>query len=113
MPLTSGGTIVAPTAGQVLAEVTFPWPRAVRVDLILSASYNFDGLFEVWDADGNIVTDRVVPVLGGTPSIRVVRGGSFVSSAPGARVAKRDSAPPELENESIGLRPVRPLSPAQ
>ena len=47
--------------------------------------------------------------LGGNPAARIVRGGSFVSAASGARVAKRDSAPPELENEAIGVRPVRPL----
>jgi len=49
--------------------------------------------------------------LGGNPAARIVRGGSFVSAAGGARLAKRDSAPPELENESIGLRPARALEP--
>jgi len=48
-------------------------------------------------------------LLVGNAAARVVRGGSFVSAAGGARLAKRDSAPPELENEAIGLRPARPL----
>jgi formylglycine-generating enzyme required for sulfatase activity len=49
--------------------------------------------------------------LGGNPATRVVRGGSFVTAAIGARVSKRDSAPAELENESIGLRPMRSVDP--
>jgi formylglycine-generating enzyme required for sulfatase activity/serine/threonine protein kinase len=49
--------------------------------------------------------------LEGNPATRVVRGGSYVSAAKGARSAKRDSAPPELENEAIGIRPVRALEP--
>lgn len=48
--------------------------------------------------------------LGGNPATRVVRGGSYSSAASGARSAKRDSAPPELENEAIGIRPMRALS---
>jgi formylglycine-generating enzyme required for sulfatase activity/serine/threonine protein kinase len=47
--------------------------------------------------------------LGGTPATRVVRGGSYVSAARGARSSKRDSAPPELENEAIGIRAMRAL----
>jgi len=47
--------------------------------------------------------------LGGDVALRVVRGGSFVTNAAGARSAKRDTAPPELQNESIGLRPARAL----
>jgi formylglycine-generating enzyme required for sulfatase activity len=42
---------------------------------------------------------------------RAVRGGSYVSAANGARASKRDSGQPELENESIGLRPARALAP--
>ncbi len=44
------------------------------------------------------------------PEGRIVRGGGFISTARGARSAKRDSALPGLLSESIGLRPVRPLS---
>ena len=69
MPLTSSATITGPTAGQVLVEQVFSWPRTVRVDLILSASYNFDALFEVWDGNEAVVTDRVIPVLGGIPTV--------------------------------------------
>ena len=47
--------------------------------------------------------------LGTSQAVHIARGGSFVSAASGVRVAKRDSAPPELENETIGLRPVRPI----
>lgn len=46
-------------------------------------------------------------------TVHMVRGGSFTSAANGVRVAKRDSAPPELENETIGLRPVRRLDRAR
>ncbi len=49
--------------------------------------------------------------LEGNPATRVVRGGSYVSAAKGARSAKRDSAPPELESEAIGIRPMRALEP--
>jgi formylglycine-generating enzyme required for sulfatase activity len=43
------------------------------------------------------------------PATRIVRGGSYVSAANGARSSKRDSAPPDLGNEAIGLRPTRKL----
>jgi formylglycine-generating enzyme required for sulfatase activity len=49
--------------------------------------------------------------LGGNPGTRMVRGGSFSTAATAARVSKRDSAPPELLNEAIGVRPVRALQP--
>ncbi len=48
--------------------------------------------------------------LGGIDTTRVVRGGGYSSAARGARSAKRDNAPPELTNESIGLRPMRALA---
>ena len=58
---------------------------------------------------------RVAPLdglrLGGNGVTRVVRGGSYSSAARGARSSKRDSAPPELTNEAIGLRPARALDP--
>ena len=69
MPLISSATLTGPTAGQVLVEQVFPWPRTVRVDLIVTSNYNFDAVFEVWDGDGTVLTDRVIPVLGGTPTI--------------------------------------------
>jgi formylglycine-generating enzyme required for sulfatase activity len=47
--------------------------------------------------------------LGGIDTTRVVRGGGYSSAARGVRSAKRDNAPPELTNESIGLRPMRAL----
>jgi formylglycine-generating enzyme required for sulfatase activity/serine/threonine protein kinase len=46
---------------------------------------------------------------GGNPATRIVRGGSYVSTSRGARSAKRDLAQPELQNESIGLRPARAI----
>jgi formylglycine-generating enzyme required for sulfatase activity len=46
---------------------------------------------------------------GGPQDNRVVRGGSFTTPSQFARVSKRDSGPPALFNEAIGIRPVRPL----
>jgi len=43
----------------------------------------------------------------GDPASRAVRGGSYVTNAAGSRAAKRDSGPPELQSEAIGLRPAR------
>jgi formylglycine-generating enzyme required for sulfatase activity len=45
--------------------------------------------------------------LGGDVGLRVLRGGSFISSARNVRSAKRDTGPPELQNEALGLRPMR------
>lgn len=65
MPVAAGSTIVAPTVGQVLAEATFPWPRTIRAIIVISCTYNFDGLFEVWDGNGQVIWDMVLPVAGG------------------------------------------------
>ena len=46
---------------------------------------------------------------GGNSTTRVVRGGCYASLAVAARSSKRDSAGPELETETIGVRPLRPL----
>jgi len=91
MPLTSGATIVAPTAGQVLAEIVFPWARAVRVDLILTSSYNFDAIFEVWDGSGAVLTDRVIPVLGGAPTILRDLGPFHMQTNGRLRLVSRDT----------------------
>src|SRR6185503_16230246 len=48
--------------------------------------------------------------LGGDAATRIVRGGSYSTAARGARVSKRDSAPPELTNEAIGVRPARAVT---
>ena len=63
MPPVSGSTVVAPTAGQVLVEATFPWARHLRLTLTLSCTYNFDAILEVWDAQGNVLWDMTLPVL--------------------------------------------------
>lgn len=91
MPLTSSGTIVAPTGGQVLAEVVFPWPRTVRVDLILSATYGFDVIFEVWDGNGTVVVDRVIPVPGGGPTIIRDLGPFAITTNGRLRLVSRDT----------------------
>ena len=63
MALTSGPTITAPVLGEVLVERTFPTARTVRVGVILTSSYNFDGLFEVWDGAGAVIYDLGLPVM--------------------------------------------------
>lgn len=62
MALANGPTIVAPTAGQVLAEQVFPWPRSIRVMIVLTGTYNFDAILEVWDGDGRVTQDMVLSV---------------------------------------------------
>ncbi len=49
--------------------------------------------------------------LGGSVATRSVRGGGYSSAARGARSAKRDSGPPELVSEALGVRPMRALEP--
>ena len=44
---------------------------------------------------------------GGNPATRVIRGGSFFTVAKSARVSVRNSGSPEMENETIGVRPCR------
>lgn len=62
MPLTNSPTLTAPTGGQVLAEVVFPWPRTIRVMVVLSATYPLDALLETWDANGQVMQDMVLLV---------------------------------------------------
>ncbi|MFQ5429172.1 MAG: SUMF1/EgtB/PvdO family nonheme iron enzyme [Phycisphaerae bacterium] len=46
----------------------------------------------------------------GEAGYRVVRGGSFHSTAAAARSAARDGAPPEYRHADLGIRPVRAVS---
>lgn len=62
MALANGPTVVAPIVGQVLAEVVFPWPRSIRVILVISTTYPLDILFETWDGNGQVMQDMVLPV---------------------------------------------------
>ena len=62
MPLVSGPTLVAPTSGQVLAEVAFAIPRHIRLKILVTTTYGFDAILEVWDGAGNVVQDFVVKV---------------------------------------------------
>ena len=62
MPLVTGPTQVAPTSGQVLVEVSFARPRHVRANIIVTTTYGFDALLEVWDAAGSVIQDFVVKV---------------------------------------------------
>lgn len=62
MPPVSGSTIVAPQQGTVLVEQTFPSPRTVRLTTLISATYPFDALLEVWNGQGQVVWDVVLPI---------------------------------------------------
>ena len=62
MPLANGPTIVAPIAGQVLAEAVFPTPRHIRVIVMLTATYNFEAILEVWNAAGQVIQDVVLSI---------------------------------------------------
>ena len=62
MPLVSGSTIVAPTSGQVLVEVAFATPRHIRANIIVTTTYGFDAILEVWDGAGAVTQDFVVKV---------------------------------------------------
>ncbi|HEX6881823.1 MAG TPA: bifunctional serine/threonine-protein kinase/formylglycine-generating enzyme family protein [Planctomycetota bacterium] len=66
------------------------------------------------DQFGTYVTTPTGPdgLRAGDPATRVVRGGSFLSVASGARSARRDSGPPELQSDAIGLRPARAVERA-
>ncbi len=72
----------------------------------------------VWEWCRDLFADYRLPVAGtdgerhtSDSVLRVVRGGSFNTSAANARSAGRQSATSELRAISIGLRPVRPLGP--
>jgi formylglycine-generating enzyme required for sulfatase activity/serine/threonine protein kinase len=78
------------------------------------------GLFDVtgnvfeWCRDESLGYDSAVAPgdglrLGANPATRVVRGGCYASLASAARCARRESAEPGLETETIGARPARPL----
>ena len=62
MPPSSGPTIVAPQEGTVLAEQVFPTPRPIRLTVLISATYPFDALLEIWDGQGRVGFDIVLPV---------------------------------------------------
>ena len=62
MPPVSGATITGPLQGTVLAEQTFPTPRPIRLTVMISATYNFFALLEIWDEQGRVVYDVVLPV---------------------------------------------------
>ena len=62
MPPVSGATITAPQQGTVLAEQTFPTPRPIRLIVMVSATYNFYALLEIWDGQGAVVYDVVLPI---------------------------------------------------
>jgi len=47
----------------------------------------------------------------GDVALHPVRGGSYVSAAAASRSASRDSGVPELQNEALGLRPMRAIDP--
>jgi formylglycine-generating enzyme required for sulfatase activity len=48
---------------------------------------------------------------GTTSATRIVRGGSYLTLPRQARAARRDSGQPELESETIGVRPARAVAP--
>lgn len=62
MPPVSGSTIVAPQQGTVLVEQVFPTPRPIRLIVLISATYPFDALLEIWDGQGQVVYDVALPI---------------------------------------------------
>lgn len=108
MGVLSGSTITFPTsAGQVLVERTFPAPQSVRLGLIVTASYNFDALLEVWDGSGAVIFDMALPVL---PPALIIQGlGPFSVPANGRiRLVSRNAAvapgPAEVQ-ATLDVRP--------
>lgn len=91
MGATSGPTITNPTAGQVLHERTYPSAEIIRLGLIISATYNFDALLEIWDGAGAIMFDMVLPVL--PPMLVLENMGPFMIPANGrVRILSRNNA---------------------
>ena len=108
MGVLSGPTIAFPTsAGQVLVEGTFPTPQTVRLGLIVTASYNFDALLEIWDGRGVVIFDMALPVL---PPMLVLQGlGPFPIPANGRiRLLSRNAAAAPGPAEVQGTLDVRP-----
>lgn len=62
MALATGPTLVAPTVGQVLAEIVAPQPRHLRVIVVISTTFGFNALLEVWNGRGQVTQDVVLPV---------------------------------------------------
>ena len=62
MALATGPTLTGATVGQVLAEIVTPRPRHLRVIILISATYGFDALLEVWDGRGQVAQDLVLKV---------------------------------------------------
>jgi formylglycine-generating enzyme required for sulfatase activity len=78
-----------------------------------------DVVGNVWEWCGDLFAEYRQPVrdgdgarAGGGSVLRVVRGGSFNTSAANGRSSGRQSATPELRAISIGLRPARALESA-
>lgn len=62
MAIANGPTILSPTGGAVLAEAVFPTPRHLRAHILVTTTYGFDAILEIWDGLGAVVQDLVLKI---------------------------------------------------
>lgn len=102
MGVTSGPTVTNPAQGQVLHERVYPTAELIRLGVILTATYNFDALLEIWDGNGLVIFDMVMPVL--PPKFELRDMGPFSVPANGrVRVIARNAitAPGPVEVQAV------------
>lgn len=91
MGVTSGPTITNPSQGAVLHERVYPSAELIRLGVIVTSTYNFDAILEIWDGRGAVLFDMVMPVL--PPKFELRDMGPFSVPANGrVRVVSRNAA---------------------